>query len=89
MSNSGSDPDLITDEPAAASGTPEPVHPSDVLDDWFDDSNEWAGQLAGMLTEAYEGQTIPESFSDDLAAIAVDVDTVQRYLRDCAVDVDG
>jgi len=87
ISDSGPEADPATgpvdDAQGAAAGTRERVHPGDVLGDWFDDSSFWgAGQVVNMLTEAYEAKATPETSTDELAAIAVEV--VQRYLRDHA-----
>lgn len=78
---------LVNDVPGDAAGTRELVHPGDVLGDWFDDSSESTGQLADMLTEAYEAKATPETSTDELAAIAVDV--VQRqYLGNYATAIE-
>lgn len=87
ISDSSPDPDLkshrANGDSGAGPGTRERIDPDDVRADWFSAGPE-EDALFDKLTETYEAQKTP--FSDDLAAIAVDV--VQWYLRDYATAVE-
>lgn len=71
-------------DPADVAGL---VDPRAALADWFSDGSGPLCEPFSMLAVAFETSADEHSSSGELADIAVD--TIQRYLRDCAAEVDG